>query len=197
MRLTQRKHVHLRLLRLHHQLFMFYQYFDYRWQLNKVVIGQSLSCDSNTDLWLVSWWSNGDNGTEMNMKYLLHNDQLISDQHLIKLFNRLWCQDNDSHSSSLWSIPAHNIQIFSHRFSSEFCISFKHKLITSALIVHSFLFAPLLQCCGILLKLLTMEQSFRDWNETLHMISFLTTFTSLLASPAPLIPSSPGEECAT
>ena len=93
--------------------------------------------------------------------------------------------------------PAHNIQIFSHRFSSEFCISFKHKLITSALPVHSFLFAPLLQCCGILLKLLTMEQSFRDWNETLHMISFLTTFTSLLASPAPLIPSSPGEECAT
>ena len=78
--------------------------------------------------------------------------------------------------------PAHNIQIFSHRFSPEFCISFKHKLITSALPVHSFLFAPLLQCCGILLKLLTMEQSFRDWNETLHMISFLTTFTSLLAS---------------
>ena len=82
--------------------------------------------------------------------------------------------------------PAHNIQIFSHRFSSEFCISFKHKLIH---LLSQFTVSFLLHCYNVV----AFSWSFSQWNKASEIGMRLCTW--LVFSPTsprsllPLLPS--------
>ena len=82
--------------------------------------------------------------------------------------------------------PAHNIQIFSHRFSPEFCISFKHKLIH---LLSQFTVSFLLHCYNVV----AFSWSFSQWNKASEIGMRLCTW--LVFSPPsprsllPLLPS--------
>ena len=81
--------------------------------------------------------------------------------------------------------PAHNIQIFSHRFIPEFCISFKHKLIH---LLSQFTVSFLLHCYNVV----AFSWSFSQWNKASEIGMRLCTWLVFSPpSPRSLLPLLP------